>query len=238
MQTRRVITAALVAAGLVVGSAGTVSADQIVIELPQQVIFGGPPGATFLLAEETVPVEQQGLVCSGDLVAQNNFSVHPGTNIRVTSASEVLLVDVEATPDKVTPLTTPLALGSQIRIELIMGPDEVFSGAFRLELQCEPAEQQPPPTTEPPTTEPPTTGPPTTGPDDGTVDAGAPGGGQPPAVGANPGAAGPAGQQLPATGPREAAMVAAFGAVLLGMGIVLNALASTGSALSRSRSQM
>jgi len=222
----KLIASAAAATGFVLISVGPASADQIVVEVPHQVVSGLSPGTEFLLAEQSVALEHQGLVCSGQIAAQNNASVHPGNDLRVsTGDSAVVLSDVEGSANKITPLATPITLGSDIHIHLIMGADERFSGGMHLELQCEP----PPP-------------------DDDDVSPGgfsSPGGaevttttavagasGQAPGlVGQTPGGiaaqspARAAPQQLPATGPDEALLAGTVGMLLLGLGGALTAVA-------------
>lgn len=207
---KKFVTTILIVGGLVLASVGTAAADEIVVDVPYRVIEEGPPWAEFLLAEESVSADLQGLVCSGDLVARNNESIHPGNDIRVTSGdSEVLLLDVEGTANQVTPLTALITLGPQIRIELIMGPDEVYSGEFRLELQCE--QPAPPEPTAQPTVAPTTT------------DVAA-GGGQVPASQPPADAAAAAAQQLPATGPGATALTAGLAALIIALGVAIAAV--------------
>jgi len=232
----KVVAVAAATTGLVLVSAGAASADQIVIEVPQQSVSALPRGTLYLLAERGVAREHQGLVCSGQIAAQNNASIHPGNHLRVsTGTSEVVLNDVEGSANKITPLATPITLGSLIRIHLIMGPDEWFSGGLLLELQCEMAPPPPPPPP-PPSPPPPSTGdnagqggvsspgePTTTVPP--TPTGGADAGGRAPGVVAAQSPARAAPQQLPATGPGEALLAGAVGMLLLGLGGALTAVA-------------
>jgi hypothetical protein len=211
---RKFLTTSVIVGGLVLASVGTAAADEIIVEVPYQVIEEGPPGTESLLAEESVAPDLQGLVCSGDLVAQNNESIHPGNNIRVTSGtSEVVLLDVEASANQVTPLTASITLGPQIRVVLIMGPDEVYSGEFRLQLQCE--QPAPPEPTPEPTVE--STVAPT------TTDAAA-GGGQAPASQPPTDAADASAQQLPATGPDTTARTAGLAVLIIALGVAITAV--------------
>jgi LPXTG-motif cell wall-anchored protein len=235
---RKAIGVITLGGAFAVASFGTVSADQIVVDLPQRTILDSQVGTVHSLATYDVAPEHQGLVCSGDLVAQNNHSVHPGNDIRVaTGSSTVVLPDVEGSPDKVTPLSSPLTLGSRIDVDLIMGPDGVFSGAFRLELQCEQPAPPPPPapvveTVPPapsvesegafvPATVPPAQAPPVVQtPPPVVPTAVAPTSGIAPQVAS----AGGTTRQLPATGPDRTDVAVALGALLVGAGLSLTAL--------------
>jgi hypothetical protein len=83
----RLIATTLIAGGFVFASVGAAAAQDIVVDIPYRLIDAGPPGVEFLLAEESVAPDHQGLVCLGDLVVPNNESVDPGNSIRVRTAT-------------------------------------------------------------------------------------------------------------------------------------------------------
>jgi hypothetical protein len=132
------------------------------IAVPVDTAVFGDPGTVHELASATVDPLLQGSTCTVMAIASNNESVHPGSDLVVSSgASSVRVADVEAAPNKVTEGDGTLVLGPQLTVSVILGGDGVFSGGVQLTVTCE----APPPTTGPPTTEPPTTtGPPTTKP--------------------------------------------------------------------------
>lgn len=119
-------------------------------------IIRGEPGESFPLGTFDVPADFQGQVCSVVAIGNNNRSVHPDSNITVASASTVMLLDVEGSPNKTTTANDEIQLGETVSFTLTLGPDGVYSAEFSVQFDC-----QPPPTTttEPPTT---TTEPPTT----------------------------------------------------------------------------
>jgi hypothetical protein len=82
-----------------------------------------------VLGAATVPAELVGTSCGVSTRAENNDSVHPGNDVVVSSGTDsVTLVDVEGSSGKVTTASSPLTLGTEVTITLIMGSDGVFSG--------------------------------------------------------------------------------------------------------------
>jgi LPXTG-motif cell wall-anchored protein len=218
--------AALLAAGQTSFAAET----QIVIEIDG--IFRAAEGEVVEVFSEDVPEAKQGLVCSGEAVAENNSSVHPNNDLVLkTGTTEATMLNVEAEEGKVTPLSGTVTLGTEIIVDLVMGPEGVFSGAIVITLDCEeppPATTQPPPaTTESPvTTQPPTTEvevvPPTVPdtevevlPPESTTTTTSP----------------PLDTQLPATGPSRTGISLMTGVLLLGGGALVMGLARRGSDL-------
>jgi hypothetical protein len=63
---------------------------------------------------------------------------HRDNDLIVTSGDgTATLVDVEREPGAITEGSGPLILGEEIRVDLVMGADEQFSGDVMLELECD-----------------------------------------------------------------------------------------------------
>ena len=130
-------------------------------------------GTVVLLARVSVPSSLVGRECVGTYVDTNNDSIHPGNDIVVRSGGDsVRFTGVEDRPGVVNNTASgPITLGSDVSIELIMGPDEIFSAEASVEVECVvtttpttevPTSTQAPPTTQPSTPTPPTEPPPAT----------------------------------------------------------------------------
>ncbi len=107
----------------------------------------GPEGNRAALHAPVTP-ESIGLVtgalCQVQAVGFNQSSVHADNDVEVgDQAGFVTLADVEAVAGKITNADGLLVLPPLISFVLVMGPDEVYSGGLRVDLDC---------TDEPPTT--------------------------------------------------------------------------------------
>jgi hypothetical protein len=102
-----------------------------------------------VLATDPVPAALQGATCQVTATAENQSSVHPDSNLIISSGSDsITLLDVEREPGAVTTTTQTLTLGSEITISLEIGPDGIFSGGITLTATCESAPSpSPSPTT-------------------------------------------------------------------------------------------
>lgn len=124
------------------------SAVTFTIDIPQHVERGAV-GSWHEWGSGDVPAELQGLQCTVVVVAANQSSVHPGSNLSITSGgTSVTAEDVESAPGAVTKAHGVLNLSSTWIVEAQLGGDGVASFGGSAELTCEP----PPTTTEPPTT--------------------------------------------------------------------------------------
>jgi hypothetical protein len=137
-------------------TAGEPSSPSITVPIDTAVF--GDPGSVHELATVAVDVSLVANTCTVSAVANNNQSVHPGSDLTVASGdSSVEVLDVEASPGAITTGDGTLVLGAQLTVSVTLGTDGVFSGGVEVTLTC----QSPPPPTEPPTTEPATPVPPT-----------------------------------------------------------------------------
>ncbi len=146
-------TAALVFAAVVPTAAGaeseTMEIDSGRIQTGRHVVWARE-GTVVVLARESVPASLVGRECVGTYVDTNNDSIHPGNDIVVRSGGEsARFTSVEDRPGVVNNTASrPVTLGSTVSIELIMGPDEIFSAEASVEIACEVTTT---PTTQPPT---------------------------------------------------------------------------------------
>lgn len=134
-------TLALIVVGLMVaGMAATAAAATVYnIVIPIDTVVRAPEGSITELATSTVPEEALGQQCSVVAHAANQRSVHPGNDLIVVSgSSQVVIPDVEGSPNTTIEATGTLTLGSSIVVSLQMGEDEVFSAGFDVVLACEP----------------------------------------------------------------------------------------------------
>jgi hypothetical protein len=166
------VVTGLALSGLAVfaGSAGA-APDDIVIDVTG-VVFGAP-GSVTVVQEVTVDPALVGATCAGLAITANNTSVHPNTDLIVTTgSSQVEFDDVEAVSDEITEASDEVVLGPTITVAVRLGADGVASGGATLTFDCQSVPTTTttaptttttaPPTTVPPTTVPPTTVPPTT----------------------------------------------------------------------------
>jgi hypothetical protein len=150
--------AALAFAALPAASATADEPSSPSITVPVDTAVFGDPGSVYELASVAVDASFLASTCTVTAVANNNQSVHPGSDLTVASGdSSVEVLDVEASPGAVTVGDGTLVLGTQLTVAVTLGTDGVFSGGVEVRLTC----QSPPPPTEPPTTEPATPEPPT-----------------------------------------------------------------------------
>lgn len=120
--------AGLGALGIVVGALGSAGAasDDIVITLDKSA--SGAPGDVITLGTQSVAGQYVGLTCQGTYSASNNASVHPDTQLIISSGgSSVTINGVEDAPGATRTATQPLTLGDTITIAVRLGPDGIAS---------------------------------------------------------------------------------------------------------------
>jgi hypothetical protein len=120
--------AGLGALGIVVGALGSAGAasDDIVITLDKSA--SGAPGDVITLGTQSVAAQYVGLTCQGTYSASNNASVHPDTQLIISSGvSSVTINGVEDAPGATRTATQPLTLGDTITIAVRLGPDGIAS---------------------------------------------------------------------------------------------------------------
>lgn len=125
-----VLGAGLGALGIIAGALGSAEAasDDIVITLDKSA--SGAPGDVITLGSQSVAGRYVGLTCQGTYSASNNASVHPDTQLIISSGgSSVTINGVEDAPGATRTATQPLTLGDTITIAVRLGPDGVASMA-------------------------------------------------------------------------------------------------------------
>ena len=107
------------------------------------------PGTIHVGAVVNVDADRIGGSCTVTVTGENNQSVHPNSDIIVSSANEVTVADVERAAGTVTtPADGALLLGDTITVRVRLGEDGVFSGGLlEVDFVCTPP--PPPPTVVP-----------------------------------------------------------------------------------------
>ena len=104
------------------------------------------PGSVHLLATEAVAAGDVGKECSATIIATNNESIRQGTDLIVTSGSEVIVPNIEAKAGELKTLAT-IILSNTITISVRIGPDRQASVTAIVTTLC--------PNLGPPTSSPP-----------------------------------------------------------------------------------
>jgi hypothetical protein len=136
------------------GSAGAVGAGQSTasvpsITFPLTTVAYGESGTIHEITSGAVPADLVGQSCSVTATADNNGSVHPQSDLIVSSGSgQVTVRDVEATAGATTTAAGTLTLGTMVTVSVQLGPDGVFSGGGTVDLVCAQAAPVTTPTTE------------------------------------------------------------------------------------------
>jgi len=82
---------------LVTVGALPVLAATVDLSIPIETIVRGPDGSQHVLAVVDVPAESRGEVCTATAIARNQDSEHPDSNLLVSSATSLEILDVENT---------------------------------------------------------------------------------------------------------------------------------------------
>jgi len=119
----------------VVGVAPAWAIESIVLD--QDRILYGEEGSTSQLAEIAVDADRVGASCTLRVHAENQFSVHPGNDLLITTGgTQSVIEDVEAEPDGDRDLSAAIVLGPELLVELRFGPHQVSSMGFDLSVEC------------------------------------------------------------------------------------------------------
>ena len=127
----------LVLAAMLIGAVPVLAAT-VDITIPVETIVRGPGGSQHVLAVVDVPLESRGETCNVTAVAHNQGSQHPDSNLLISSATSVEILDVENTVYSSVSAGGSITLAETVRVTLTIGPDEVFSGGFDVEIDCPP----------------------------------------------------------------------------------------------------
>lgn len=97
----------------------------------------GPVGVIHHLDTRSVPSEFQGQECTARSVGLNQESAHPDNDLIISSGgTEVVIPDVESDPAATVDAQGTLILGSDVVVNLRMGPDHTFSAGLIVEIRC------------------------------------------------------------------------------------------------------
>ena len=127
----------------------------LTITLPEQPPFPrGPAGSVHLQATVTDHGLPIGAMCDVDVATSNVDSVHPDTNVIVTSnGDQVFAFDVEDGEGAVHNTAGTLTIGDTITVAVQLGADRVSSLGMEIIFTCNPSTE--PPSTTTTSTEPP-----------------------------------------------------------------------------------
>ena len=154
--------------GVVLGlsSGAQAQVGGLTITLPEQPPYPrGPAGSVHLQATVTDHGLPIGAMCDVDVATSNSDSIHPNTNVIVTSnGDQVTAFDVEDGEGAVHQTRGTLTIGDTITVAVQLGAHEVSSLGMEIIFTC-----NPPTTTTPPTTVPPPSSITTTTTSDGTT---------------------------------------------------------------------
>jgi hypothetical protein len=130
------------------------------LTIPLTVGISGTPGDVLPLGSTEVDASLVGRTCSVTYAGHNNESVHPGTDLYVSSGeSQAVLSGVEDFAGKTTIGSSSLTLGPSVSVSVKVGSDGVASLGASLTFMCTapPNDSVPEETLAPTTTVPPTT---------------------------------------------------------------------------------
>lgn len=116
--------------------------EEIIVR-PTMVIYDSP-GSVHTVADMPVPASLQGKPCDLRVVTQNQSSIHPGTDVTVTTGGATSVIrGVEDSADARVVDTHRVTLGSDILIEVTIGPDGSTSLGFTVSFECTPEQLLP-----------------------------------------------------------------------------------------------
>ena len=99
------------------------------------------PGSVHLVGSDNVDPALVGATCDVNVNLANNQSVHPNSDLLITSGSStVVALDVERDADAIID-TTPGTLtleADTVTVSVRLGPDGLFSGGFTISFACTP----------------------------------------------------------------------------------------------------
>jgi LPXTG-motif cell wall-anchored protein len=116
-----------------------------------------PPDSVHSVATYNPPADLIGATCTGFAEAENQGSVHPGTDIIISIGGDTVeMTNVEDVGGKVTNLTGTFVMADPVEVSVRIGDDGVTSGGLVVTFECTPAQPAEPTTTStiaaPPTT--------------------------------------------------------------------------------------
>ena len=124
--------------GVMLVGAIPVLAATVDITIPIDTIVRGEAGSQHVLRSVDVPVESRGETCQATAVARNQDSEHPDSDLLISSATSVEILDVENQAYGAVFSGGLITLGESITVTLTLGPDRVFSAGLDVEIDCPP----------------------------------------------------------------------------------------------------
>jgi hypothetical protein len=115
-----------------------VLAATVDISIPLETIVRGTAGSTHVLAVVDVPQESIGEECDATVVARNQDSEHPDSNLTISSATSVEILDVENSAYGTVFGGGLITLADSVTVTLTLGTDRVFSGGLDVVIDCPP----------------------------------------------------------------------------------------------------
>ncbi len=116
--------------------------EEIIIR-PTTVIYDNP-GTVHTVADMPVPASLLGQPCDLRVITQNQSSIHPGTDVSVTTGGATSVIrGVEDTADARVVDTHRVTLGSNILVQVTIGPDGSTSLGFTASFECTPEQLLP-----------------------------------------------------------------------------------------------
>lgn len=116
--------------------------EEIIIR-PTTVIYDDP-GSVHTVADMPVPASLLGKPCDLRVITQNQSSIHPGTDVSVTTGGATSVIrGVEDTADARVVDTHRVTLGSNILVQVTIGPDGSTSLGFTASFECTPEQLLP-----------------------------------------------------------------------------------------------
>ncbi len=132
---------AVVLSAALAGPAGA-EGEEIIIR-PTTVIFDDP-GTVHTVADMPVPASLLGQPCDLRVITQNQSSIHPGTDVSVTTGGVTSVIQgVEDSADGRVVDTHRVTLGPEILIQVTIGPDGSTSLGFTASFECTPEQLLP-----------------------------------------------------------------------------------------------
>jgi hypothetical protein len=127
---RKVLLAACGTVGCLVLLAAPAAAQSLPTVILSQTIRDAP-GSVHVISVSNVDPAIVGSTCDVTITGENNASVHPNSDILISSANQVAVRDVErAAGAEDLPADGTLELGTTITVSVQLGGDGVFSGGL------------------------------------------------------------------------------------------------------------
>ncbi len=137
---------ALVLVVLIVGVVPVLAAT-VDIAIPLETVVYGEAGSQHVLDVVNVPAESRGEVCRVTATARNQDSEHPDSNLTISSATDVEILNVEFTANGTVFGGGDITLSDTVTVILTLGADQVFSAGLDLDIDCPPFNPTTTPTT-------------------------------------------------------------------------------------------